>query len=469
LLGKDHQEVIMRFTSPFAGAAGLATLIIALGACPEGENHDDSAPPDGDGASPPDASEAPGPAEPPEADAAAYLFDETTVRTYEIAVAPADWQWLNDNALLEEYVPATLTFEGQVYGGIGIRYKGGASTLRNCFNSAGNLICPKLSIKLDFSEYQPGQRFHGLKQLHFNNMVKDRSMMHDRLAYWLFTEAGIPAPRATHARVVINGQDHGLYSMVEEIDARFTRRHFADGGRGNLYKEFWPLHDNEQWIRDSLRSNRGDDTSVDRMLRFTRALGSATSGQERVDTLAAWTDFDAFLMVLAVDRAADHLDGLTTFYCWSRGCFNHNYYWYEETGRDRMWLIPWDYDQAFQVPNWNREAGMPDWFELPASPQDCALLDISGPMMPPACDPILASIVTHAWPRFVKQGQALLAGPFVVTTMLERLDVWEEQIDSAVRADPLANHRRWQSALERLRTDLPVLRSRFEAELALDP
>jgi hypothetical protein len=112
---------------------------------------------------------------------------------------------------------------------------------------------------------------------------------------------------------------------------------------------------------------------------------------------------------------------------------------------------------------------MPDWFELPSSPQDCELLDISGLMMPPACDPILASIVTHAWPGFVEQGQALLAGPFVVNTMLERLAVWEAQIDSAVRADPLVSHRRWQSGLEDLRADLPVLRSRFEAELALDP
>jgi spore coat protein H len=454
----------MRFTRFPARAAGLAALILVFGACPEDESPFDHAPSAADGASSPEQ-----PGESPEINLAAHLFDDVTVHTYEITVAPSDWKWLNDNALLEEYVPATLTFEGQVYRGIGVRYKGSASTLRNCFNSSGDLICPKLSIKLDFSEYQPGQRFHGLKQLHFNNMVKDRSMMHDRLAYWLFTEMGVPAPRATHSRVVVNGQDHGLYSMVEDIDGRFTRRHFADGGRGNLYKEFWPIHANESWIRDSLRSNRGENTSVDRMLRFSRALGGAAGGQERVDTLAAFTDLDAFLTVLAVDRAADHLDGLTTFYCWSRGCFNHNYYWYEETGRDRMWLIPWDYDQAFQVPNWNREAGMPDWFELPSSPQDCALLNISGLMMPPACDPILASIVTHAWPRFVQRGHALLAGPFVVNTMLERLAVWEAQIDSAVQADPLASYRRWKSALEDLRADLPVLRSRFEAELALTP
>lgn len=455
----------MIFTKSFAGVAAC-TLIILAGACAPGPDPTES-PPRVPGAGDPV------PPRPPASDPAAYLFDENTVHSYQIRVAAEDWEWLNDNPLLEEYVPATLTFEGEVYEGIGIRYKGGASTLRNCINGAGELVCPKLSIKLDMSEYRPGQRFFGLKRLVFNNMVKDRSMMHDRLAYWLFTEAGVPASRATHARVVINGEDHGIYSMVEAVDGRFTRRRFADGGEGNLYKEFWPLYSSsgreEEWIRDALRTNRNDDPSIDRMLRFSRALGLAASGQERVDALAAWTDLDALLAVLAVDRAVDHLDGLTTFYCWGSGCFNHNYYWYEEAGQDRMWLVPWDYDQGFQVPNWNREDGLPDWFELPESPADCEPMDISGPMMPPGCDPILASIVTHAWPEFVRQGEALLAGSFAVDAMLAELAAWEAQIDDAVSTDPLADYSAWKQGLDRLRADLPVLRSRFEAELAYQP
>ncbi|HEU5058881.1 MAG TPA: hypothetical protein VFU21_20245, partial [Kofleriaceae bacterium] len=64
----------------------------------------------------------------------AVIFDESVIRTYEVDVAEADWQWLNDNATLEEYVPATLHFEGETYPDIAIRYKGGYGSLYTCFD-----------------------------------------------------------------------------------------------------------------------------------------------------------------------------------------------------------------------------------------------------------------------------------------------------------------------------------------------
>ena len=54
-------------------------------------------------------------------------------------------------------------------------------------------------------------------------MNLDTSLMRDRLGYLLFAEAGVAAPRSTHARVVINGEFVGLFALVEQIDGRFTR------------------------------------------------------------------------------------------------------------------------------------------------------------------------------------------------------------------------------------------------------
>jgi hypothetical protein len=47
---------------------------------------------------------------------------------------------------------------------------------------------------------------------------------------------GIPAPRATHAKLLINGEYVGVFALIENIDVRFTRHNY-DSGEGNLYKE----------------------------------------------------------------------------------------------------------------------------------------------------------------------------------------------------------------------------------------
>ncbi len=76
-----------------------------------------------------------------------YVFADDMLRTYELRIDPADWEWLNvgSNTLLEQYVRATLTFEGTEYGPIGVRYKGGFGTLQGCFEN-GVRVCPKLSM-----------------------------------------------------------------------------------------------------------------------------------------------------------------------------------------------------------------------------------------------------------------------------------------------------------------------------------
>lgn len=66
--------------------------------------------------------------------------------------------------------------------------------------------------------------------------IIDDRQMRDRLGYWLFGKMGIPAPRATHAKLLINGEYVGVFALIENIDVRFTRHNY-DSGEGNLYKE----------------------------------------------------------------------------------------------------------------------------------------------------------------------------------------------------------------------------------------
>jgi spore coat protein CotH len=251
-------------------------------------------------------------------------------------VADDDWAWLNENELLEQYVPATLLFEGEAISQAAVRYKGFFGALRLCF-VGGERSCDKLSLKLKFSEYDDSLRFHGLKRLNFHSMEGDPTKLHDMLGYGLFREAGVFAPRTTYAKLVVNGELLGLFAVVEQIDGSFTRSRFADGGRGNVYKEVWPVGTSDQMYLDALRTNREEEPSVEKMARFAADLAAAAD-DTFVPLLEEWTDFDALMNYLAVDRVIDNWDGIVAWYCVPEafasvmgrsGCFNHNYYWYE--------------------------------------------------------------------------------------------------------------------------------------------
>jgi hypothetical protein len=404
----------------------------------------------------------------PAAPGAEYLFDDDALRTYELTVAPGDWQWLNDNALLEEYVPATLHFEGTEVGPIGVRYKGGYGTLTLCFDAGGTRRCPKLSIKLAFDEYDPDGRFFGVRKLNFHSMLRDPSLMHDRLGYGLHREMGVAAPRAVHARLIVNGELLGLFALVEQIDGRFTRDRFADGGEGNLYKEVWPVHATAQPYLDALETNEDEGPDVGPMIRFAEALAGAADA-EFAAVLGAWMDVPMLMRYLAVDRAIDAWDGIVAWYCVGGTCFNHNYYWYQEVGRDRVWLIPWDLDNTFQVPNPIRsQFGMPDWDVVPASCEPIPVfLGIQG--RAPACDPLMRRLATVTWDGYAEATRELLAGPFQVDALAAKLDRWEAQIAAAVAEDGAGpGSLAWQQALAELRAELPSLRA-YVADKVGDP
>src|SRR5204863_6314993 len=74
--------------------------------------------------------------------------------------------------------------------------------------------------------------------------------------------AGVPAARAAHARVELNGRDAGLYVLVEGYNKRFLKRHFGDA-RGNLYdSEF--MHDVTEPLKRAGALKRGSVKALKR-------------------------------------------------------------------------------------------------------------------------------------------------------------------------------------------------------------
>ena len=396
----------------------------------------------------------------------AFLFDEAVLRTYELDVAPADWAWLGENALLEQYVPATLHFEGEVVDQAAVRYKGSVGSLKLCFDGMGNLICDKLSIKLSFDEYDEEGRFYGLKTLNFHAMEKDRTRMREAIGYKLFRDLGVAAPRTAYARMVVNGELIGLFAVIEQIDGRFTRERFPDGGEGNLYKEVWPVHATEQPYLDALETNKNEAPSADRIVRFADALAQA-GDDGFAAVVEAWIGADYLMRYMAVARLVDSWDDIVAWYCvQGQPCTNHNYYWYESTAEDRVWLIAWDLDHSFEEPSPVRtNYGMPDWDAVDA---DCTPIDIFLGIQgrAPACDDFIRRMATQLWDRYVEESQALLAGDFSVAALNARIDALTAIVDEAVAEDPNGiTVAQWQAAVEELRATVVAKRNHVAAKL----
>lgn len=354
---------------------GLLVLAAACSGAPSFQDGSspDAGVPDGGGGGP----DGPG----PDTENADRLFDLTQLHTFDLEVAPADWEWLKQNARLEQWRPATLVFEGRRYEGVAVRFKGGYNTLETCFDENGAQICPKLSIKLKFNEYVQGGRFKGLRRLNFNSSVRDETLMHEVVSYYLFRSMGVPAPRASHALVNVNGEPQGLFVMVEDVDKEFLQVHYPDDA-GNLYKSVWPQYTEAAPYVAALQTN---ETTAD----VTGMISLAQTAQQATDMtfvsdVASRLDLGALAKFLAVDRAIFSDDGVEVFYCYGPNgtdCANANYYWYEVPGGPTQ-LIPWDLD--YTLGDVNTDLGRSHW---DTSAEACAPVAYCDYWPDPSCVP----------------------------------------------------------------------------------
>lgn len=137
-----------------------------------------------------------------------------------------------------EYVHADLEFEGHLLRDVGVRYKGNGTFME----SRGSL---KRSLKIQLNKHAKGQSLGDVRTLTLQNNVTDASLMNEVLAYCLYRDARVPAPRTAYAKVFVTvpgkyeRQYLGLYSMSEAVDKRFAERHFGTK-RGALFKPVAP-------------------------------------------------------------------------------------------------------------------------------------------------------------------------------------------------------------------------------------
>lgn len=404
-----------------------------------------------------------------------YIFNQEKLHTFELNLPTSALADIDADPTAEEYVEGTLTFEGEKISPVGIRYKGSVGAFVNCVsgtnwaNPSGRKTCTKLSMKIKINWNGSDTKFYGLKKLQFHSMNNDPSQMRERLGYWLFREMGVPAPRSVHARLLINGTYVGLFALVEQIDGRFTRYNFEDG-KGNLYKEIWPINTNghphpEQTYLEHLKTNEDDNPSVALIKSFAEEINAASEEELRA-VVTKWTDIPQAIRYAVVDRTIRNDDGAFHWYCATGGCSPHNFYWYEETDKALLHLIPWDLDHAFENIIFNANPVTPiadGWGE---TRNNCAPFGFGWfqiQQRSAACDKIIGTWANDT-AAYEEQLAAFKAGPFSEQKVTEMLEAWEAQIGAATieaheaHSDAISVSE-WQSALDNLKAQVDYART----------
>ena len=402
---------------------------------------------------------------------AASVFDPDKVLVFELDVTPNALRRMQDHAADELVVRARLQVGTDRIGAVGLRYKGSTGTLQQVLvERRTEQFLPKLSLKIAFDHVVDTRRFCGLRRLNFHSMIYDRSLMRDRLSYQMFRDAGIPAPRCSHAMVVINGKNMGLYAMVEQIDQAFVEDRFGDQRGGILYKEVWPVHRNPAAYEKVARSNP-KALRHDAMLGLAEAIRLADP-KKLPDALARYADLDDLLRYFIVDQALKNWDGVRG---WTSTVekgpnWNHNYYWYADP-QQKLTLIPWDLDATLSHPA--RRDHLPSWYDLDESLGMARQMDTGAFAWPPSEDRLTRAVAIHARGRYQKVARALLDGPLKLDRCLKLLDAWCDQVRPYVAHDPFLENRwplvgslwPWEANLSELREDLHEIRAWMEQEV----
>ena len=259
------------------------------------------------------------------ADPSDQFFADQAVRRLRIRITGTNLAALRQNN--REYVRATVREGDEVYPEVGVHLKGAAGSFRE--------LADRPALTLNFDKFKQGQKFHGLDKLHLNNSVQDPSYMTELICGELFLAAGVPAARATYARVELNGRDLGFYVLKEGFDKTFLRRHFVNPN-GNLYDGGFLKE-----ITDGLQKTSGEGGEDRADLKRLAEAASDPDPVKRMERLEKVLDVDRFLSFVALEVMTHHWDG----YALKR----NNYRVYHDPATGKMVFFPHGMDQMFWV------------------------------------------------------------------------------------------------------------------------
>ena len=377
------------------------------------------------------------------------LFSTDTLPTFRLVIDDPDWaetltSLIPDDACAPRpYLAADLSFENPVSGeeerwaNVGVRYRGHSSLWIPNY-AAGS----RWGLKLSFDTFVEGRAFHeGLDIVNLLGTEGDESLLREALGLALLREADVPAPRASWARLYVNGEYLGVFPNSEEADdGAFVERRFGMHD-GSLYEVSgycgnadlaWSDDDPETYDGYHPKSNTTEEHKRRDLIPF---LACASEGDE--DAFAAclptWVDVPGWLRLMAVDALLANYDGLAAA--------GHNYLlWFPPDGSPGV-VWPYDLDLAFYA-----DAGH-------IASESIYDFHPTWVLAAPSLTRRVRSVWSEAFCEAVLQEEEAVAPE----ALIPRVEALRERLAPEIEADPFLDAARWGEAVDAL---LAVARAR---------
>ncbi len=274
---------------------------------------------------------------------------------FHVFMGEAELDYLNADPYAEEYALCDVIYDGYTYSRAGCRYKGGVSTLRLCCTNESGVVgplntdvCRKLSFKIDTYEFRGDvdstgshyfpkserkRKIYNQKKINFLGMesiFKDDILREVDVAPWiqyydqmaiivasvLMRASGVEMAFSKFAKLYMNYDYWGLYTMMEQTDDKFTEDRYSyddNEGEGQLWKEISFNTPTVEYFLDRLKEGDENMTWIVDMVTELNNLDPVTPEAK----LFVETHFNVntILRILAVNEIIGNPDSFHLMKC----------------------------------------------------------------------------------------------------------------------------------------------------------
>jgi spore coat protein CotH len=272
----------------------------------------------------------------------AALYDPAVLRTIFIEFDTPDWE--KEMAAFKNTdveMRAKVMVDGKTYPDVGVHFRGMSS-----FMMVGE--GKKRSLDLSFDAKHKDQQIGGYRELELLNSHEDPTFLRTVLSYQIEREY-LPAPKANFVRVVINGENWGVYINAQPFNKDFVRDYYGTtkgvrwktpgSPRGQASLKYLG-DDPEKYKRSYELKGKEDAKAWADLIKLCKVLTETPLDRLEAE-LSPILDIDGALRFLALDNALINNDGY-----WVRTC---DYSLYEDT-KGVFHVLPRDSNETFVRP-----------------------------------------------------------------------------------------------------------------------
>ena len=268
------------------------------------------------------------------------LYDAGTLRTLYLRFPNSDWFGeLEDFYRTDVELPADLIVDGKVFRSVGVHFRGNSSyfTIRSSQKKS-------FGISIDYGDGE--QRLYGYRTLNLLNAHTDPSFVREVL-FSHISGNYIPALKANYVKLVINGENWGVYVNAQQLNNDFSREWFGTvqgarwkvlPGRGRSGGLFF-LGSERAAYEGSFELKTADAPKAWQNLIDLCAVLTTTPDEHLEDRLKSIFDIDAAIWFLALENVFIDSDSYL-----SRGA---DYSLYQDP-RGRFHMIAHDNNETFR-------------------------------------------------------------------------------------------------------------------------